>query len=287
MLTARLGEPPKHRENVPSTRKLESEYPWIGYFNNFLEAAQLSERQLEWVIGRNPFSQSTMWGEGYDFAPLYTACSGDIVGALSVGIQSRGENDAPYWPVQTYWTYKEVWVNTVARWIFLMRDLAGPALVEGHASSPVEFQETSYGQRVEVKPDSASGWFRAMLPEGKYTVRSGGEGQTRTFLPSGTYNVDLRPGRLLDYEVTKETTGAAEVKIKVSARGSGSHRFSIRTENLTVNSGDKELTLRFGVAGTVEWRARVSSQDTPWVAVVVPDDNLSLRKEVMGAAWED
>ena len=33
-----------------------------------LQAARLAERQLEWVIGRNPFSQSTMWGEGGRFS---------------------------------------------------------------------------------------------------------------------------------------------------------------------------------------------------------------------------
>ncbi|MFT3701154.1 MAG: hypothetical protein QM802_02230 [Agriterribacter sp.] len=61
-----------------------------------LSAMQLSEHQLEWIIGRNPFSQSTMWGEGYDFAPLYTPSSGDMVGALPVGIQTKGEADVPY-----------------------------------------------------------------------------------------------------------------------------------------------------------------------------------------------
>jgi hypothetical protein len=251
-----------------------------------LEAAQLSEQQLEWVIGRNPFSQSTMWGEGYDFAPLYTACSGDIVGALSVGIQTRGENDTPYWPVQTYWTYKEVWVNTVARWIFLMRDLAGPALVEGHASSPVEFQDTSDGQQIEVKPDAASGWFRAMLPEGKYTVRSGGEQQTCTLLHGATYHLDLRAGRVLDFELSKDTSGAGDVTIQVSARGQGHHRFVLRVENLALDATKKEVTLGSGGVGTLAWHARITSQDSPWVAVVVPDDDLSQRKDVMGAVWE-
>jgi len=247
-----------------------------------LEAAELSERQLEWIIGRNPFSQSTMWGEGYDFAPIYTPSSGDIVGGIPVGIQTRGEADAPYWPVQNTWTYKEIWVRTTGYWIWAMQKLAGPALVEGSAASTVEFKESTWGQRIVVEPDHASGRFRTMLPEGNYTVRCGDQEQTRTFLPAGTYNVDLRPGRSLDYKVTKETAGAGEVKIAVSARGSGSHWFSIRTENLAINGGEKELSLRSGVAGTVEWRARVSSPDTPWVAVVVPDDDLSQRKEVMG-----
>jgi hypothetical protein len=155
-------------------------------------------------------------------------------------------------------------------------------LVEGSAASTVEFKESASGQRIVVEPDHASGRFRTMLPEGTYTVRCGDEEQTRTFLPTGTYNVDLRPGRSLDYKVTKETTGVGEVKITVSARGSGSHRFSIRTENLTANGGEKQLTLRSGLADTVEWRARISSPDTPWVAVVVPDDDISQRNEMMG-----
>ncbi len=37
MPTARLGEPPKHRENVPPARKLESQCLRTGYFNKFLD----------------------------------------------------------------------------------------------------------------------------------------------------------------------------------------------------------------------------------------------------------
>lgn len=74
--------------------------------------------------------------------------------------------------------------------------------------------------------------------------------------------------------------------IKVTVRGSGDHRFTVRTDNLTVDGAEKQVTLRAGAAGTVEWRARITAQDTPWVAVVYPDDELMSRKEVTGAAWE-
>src|SRR5437762_11363097 len=100
----------------------------------------------KWIIGRNPFSQSTMYGEGCDFPPLYAPFPGNVVGALPVGVQTRGDHDVPYWPVQSTWTYKEVWVHPVARWIWLMGDLAGPALVEGEAESLVEFVKTGSGQ---------------------------------------------------------------------------------------------------------------------------------------------
>lgn len=86
----------------------------------------LAEKQAQWVIGRNPFVQSTMYGEGYDWAQQYSVSSGDFVGSLPVGMQSRGTTDLPYWPSQNMYVYKEVWVHPAARWIWLMEDLSAP-----------------------------------------------------------------------------------------------------------------------------------------------------------------
>ncbi len=90
------------------------------------ELLELCREQLYWVVGKNPFAQSTMYGEGYDFAPQYTARSGDAVGSLPVGIKSLANRDLPYWPFTNVWNYKEVWVHPVSRWIWLMCDLAAP-----------------------------------------------------------------------------------------------------------------------------------------------------------------
>jgi hypothetical protein len=86
----------------------------------------LAQRQLQWVVGRNPFVQSTMYGEGYDWAQQYSVSSGDFVGSLPVGMQSRGVTDLPYWPAQNMYVYKEVWVHPVSRWLWMMEDLLGP-----------------------------------------------------------------------------------------------------------------------------------------------------------------
>jgi hypothetical protein len=84
---------------------------------------ELATRQAEWVVGRNPFSQSTLYGEGYDWAQQYSVSSGDMVGTLPVGMQSRGSSDLPYWPSQNMYVYKEVWVHSNNRWLWLMEDL--------------------------------------------------------------------------------------------------------------------------------------------------------------------
>jgi hypothetical protein len=93
-------------------------------------AADLAQRQAQWVVGRNPFVQSTMYGEGYDWAQQYSVSSGDFVGSLPVGMQSHGVADVPYWPAQNMYVYKEVWVHPSSRWLWLMADIAGRDLVD-------------------------------------------------------------------------------------------------------------------------------------------------------------
>jgi hypothetical protein len=248
-----------------------------------LEAARLSERQLEWVAGRNPFAQSTMYGEGYDFAPQYTPSSGDMAGSLPVGIQTRRDSDVPYWPVQATWTYKEVWVHPVACWVWLMAALNGPAVVKGRAGAAVEFMTTPRGNSLIVKPDATRGRFRATLPQGHYLIRANGIELRRTLLPGMTYDLDLRPGHTVDFQLSQVTSQAGEVTITLIARGDGPHRFAVRAENLRLGESVRELTLRPATAGTLTWKASVDAQDSPWVAVIIPDDDMSQRKDVIGS----
>jgi hypothetical protein len=250
-----------------------------------LESATLAQHQAEWLVGRNPFSQSTMYGEGYDFPPLYAPFPGNLVGALPVGIQTRADHDVPYWPVQSTWTYKEVWVHPVGRWIWLMRDLAGPALVEGKADAALEFVPAGSKQAIlTIQP--VNGQFRATLPEGRYTVKRHEEEQTLVCLPAGVYHLDLQTGRVLDFEISTISHTGSEVRIRLRARGQGRHYFSVRSDNLDINDAQKGLNLQRGSVGTLEWNGRINSLGSPWVVVVVADENLENRRELMGAAWE-
>jgi hypothetical protein len=99
----------------------------------------LAQRQAQWIVGRNPFVQSTMYGEGYDWEQQYSVSSGDFVGSLPVGMQSRGDTDLPYWPTQNTYVYKEVWVHSASRWLWLMGDLIGGAAAPS-STRPPDFQ---------------------------------------------------------------------------------------------------------------------------------------------------
>jgi len=250
-----------------------------------LEAAALAETQAQWIVGRNPFTQSTMIGEGYDWAQQYSVSSGDIVGALPVGMQTRGTRDVPYWPASNMYVYKEVWVHPVARWLWLMRDVAGPAMLEGRAAPgtrAVELMEATTSRTITLEA-AADGAFRAFVPAGEYVLRAGGIETRVRLLPGGTHHVDLRPGRALDFSIDASTAPDGQVTIRVAARGDGAHVFALRAENLDVDARERAVTLRPGTTRTVEWKGRMIARDEPWVAVVIADGDASQRKDAVGA----
>jgi hypothetical protein len=89
--------------------------------NNEIDA--MIRRQIEWVLGANPFAQSTMYGEGYDFVELYSEFGMDMVGELPVGIETFENDDAPFYPDTNHCTYKEIWVHSSSRFLWVLADI--------------------------------------------------------------------------------------------------------------------------------------------------------------------
>jgi hypothetical protein len=93
-----------------------------GKFLNDKELINIAEQQLFWVVGKNPFGQSLIWGEGSNYAQQYTALPGEMVGEIPVGMQSRFNEDTPYWPQFNTATYKEVWGSSASKWFSLISE---------------------------------------------------------------------------------------------------------------------------------------------------------------------
>ncbi len=79
--------------------------------------------QLYWTVGANPFCQSLIYGEGYNYPSMDSFSSGEIMGEMPVGIRSLGNADVPYWPQTNNACYKEVWVTSAGKWISLLAEL--------------------------------------------------------------------------------------------------------------------------------------------------------------------
>ncbi|MDD4688584.1 MAG: glycoside hydrolase family 9 protein [Eubacteriales bacterium] len=138
----------EHNAQVRNGIKLSDEYylrrfpvafSLRGYFSVILSKAKaitqtaialgddsllkIARDQIEWILGKNPFARSYMYGEGYDFTPMYTEFMFDMVGEVPVGIQTQDDHDLPFMPVMNAATYYEVWVNSTARLLSTMADL--------------------------------------------------------------------------------------------------------------------------------------------------------------------
>jgi len=93
-----------------------------GKFLNDDKLLNIAEEQLFWIVGKNPFGQSLIWGEGSNYAQQYTALLGETVGEIPVGMQSRFNEDTPYWPQFNTATYKEVWNSSAGKWFSLISE---------------------------------------------------------------------------------------------------------------------------------------------------------------------
>ncbi|MDR2926689.1 MAG: glycoside hydrolase family 9 protein [Cytophagaceae bacterium] len=92
---------------------------------NFLhddELLRIGREQLYWVVGKNPFGLSMIYGEGYNYPRMDTFSSGEMTGEMPVGIRSLGNGDVPYFPPTNNATYKEVWVTTAGKWLTLLAE---------------------------------------------------------------------------------------------------------------------------------------------------------------------
>jgi hypothetical protein len=148
---------------------------------------------------------------------------------------------------------------------------------------PIEFREQKTGQITSTPLSSRDGGFTTRVPEGRYDVRQGSVHRSVTVLPGGSYDVDLRPDRVLDFNVTAQHVGNSDITLRVSAEGAGHHTFTVRSDNLTLReTGQQEINLTSAVAHEIVWHAHIVSPKTPWVALIIPDGTLDARREITG-----
>ncbi len=95
----------------------------LGNYFKDQELIEIAREQLYWTLGKNPFGQSLIYGEGNRYGQQYTALLGERVGEMPVGVQTRGNEDLPYWPPANIATYREVWTTPPGRFMWIAADL--------------------------------------------------------------------------------------------------------------------------------------------------------------------
>lgn len=91
----------------------------VGNYLGDNDLLNIGLEQLYWTVGKNPFGQSIIFGEGSNFPQLNSFSSGEFVGEIPVGIRSFEDEDIPYWPNVNNACYKEVWVTSAGKFLSL------------------------------------------------------------------------------------------------------------------------------------------------------------------------
>ena len=86
------------------------------------ELRQMGLEQLYWTVGKNPFGQSLIYGEGWLYPQMSSFSSGELTGEMPVGIRSLGDEDVPEWPAINNACYKEVWTTVAGKWLSLLSE---------------------------------------------------------------------------------------------------------------------------------------------------------------------
>ncbi|HEU5351585.1 MAG TPA: glycoside hydrolase family 9 protein [Terracidiphilus sp.] len=253
-----------------------------------IDDEDLAQQQAQWLIGRNPFSASIMYGEGYDWTPLYSVRSGQMVGAIPVGIETKGNADVPYWPNQICWTYKEVWTQPAGEWIWLMRDLSGPAVLNGvvdpGSTGNVTLVNTDTHTSLYL-PIAADGKFRAAIPQGRYLATYGDAHTAFAALAGGARSIDLRRRHAVTFAASSVSAAPESITLRAIVNGAGRHTLSVRADNLELSSPEPvSFDLKSQGRRVIVWHARILDKSTPWVAVVLLDGSLDGHAELSGTA---
>jgi hypothetical protein len=242
-------------------------------------ADQLAKKQVNWLLGVNPFGQSMIYGEGYDYQSQWAGLSADMVGAVPVGTDTFGTTDEPYWPSANIITCKEQFTLPAGQLLWGMAYSAMPALIEGEAPQGVILTNSS-GRTYRVPP----GPFSLSVPPGVYNAAFGTIGKHLTLVGGARRRFNFDPLHCIDFTVASEARPDGRIVVTVRLAGVGNHRLEIRVFNLDGDTDAKPVSLQDGPTRTTSWEFKLGDDAKPWVAVVAADERFSDREEIFGAA---
>ena len=72
------------------------------------------------------------------------------------------------------------------------------------------------------------------------------------------------------------------LEIHVDVSGQGKRRFTVRSDNVRFQQPERVVDLDESGSATLSWNGEIESRDAPWVVVVLPDRDLTRRREIVG-----
>jgi hypothetical protein len=200
---------------------------------------------------------------------------------MPVGMNSL-YNDAPYWPSNTIYPHKEIWVMPTGRMIYDLAFAGAPALVSGTSTDSALFREVKTGNTVEFK----AGAFEKSIPAGDYEISYGGLKKNISLVDGGRYELTLDPEKTIEIELSSTPYHDGKITVQARVNGTGKHNLELRVFNGSAENPRQKVELASGVEQTISWDIKIENPDTPWVVVAFPDEKVNERRELFGSAHE-
>ena len=229
----------------------------------------LASRQLEWVIGANPFSRSLVYGVGHDWWQNFSAEVPNLVGGLSLGFNSY-EGDSPAWGNNAVFPYKEQWVYSSSRLAMVLARVGTPARVRGLAPEGAQFVLRETDESWSVEP----GEFDLTLPAGDYDVRFGAATRRVSLVEGAEVVARFDPSRWIELDLRTESS-ASTARVSIRSSGEGSHAIALRSHNLVGVPEVLDLRLTIGAPQERVLEFEVQDGGAPWILVAIPNGSLS------------
>jgi hypothetical protein len=194
---------------------------------------------------------------------------------MCVGIESWENKDVPFWPQVNTATYKEVWMHSALRWLWIAADAYGPAQIEAYLpyakGEKLTLTNLLSKQTYTFEPEYKTGKVSCRLPAGRYKASYNGTTVNKTLVAAKRYEWDGLQG----YEASYTVDGDA-VTVSIKAQGEGDVSFAVLGANIAFASPCKQNGAIAAFVG------KVADANKPWVALFVPNGNVAEAVEVVG-----
>ena len=143
------------------------------------------------------------------------------------------------------------------------------------------------GKVTDATVDQANGTLSRRHSQGQYTVESGAVRTSLTALSAGSYQLDLRREKAVDFSAGSKGLNSTEVLLQVAAEGMGAHTFTVASSNLELTW--TRVPSQVGLRRAQQERnhlacARHRSSIALGLRSYLPDGQLNQHQELTGIA---
>ena len=233
---------------------------------------ELLKQQLHWQIGLNPFAQSAVYGEGYDYRKHFASMCKVTVGSISTGFLGLPD-DTPSWKASG----GETWGICTGHFFHVLAAIATPVRVSGRAPSGAIFTDAS-GKEYPVR----AGAYAISLPSGRYKVAFGGRVKDVTLVGGADVKLSLDPKSDIDAKLSSRVEASGDVALTARLEGTG--KFGLRLRLFNASGEVRRQVALNGKGTTVDLPVKIVDANQPWGAALFVDGNPLPVAEIFGTA---